>query len=139
MNAQKGFTLIELMIVVAIIAILAAVAVPAYQDYTIRARVSEAAVLAAQTKATVAENIFNNGNIIAAGTCKGVDSTPPSTTNVATLQCADATGVVTVGTTARAGSVSLVYSPSVGAGAAGVTWKCTVGAGQSKYVPSDCR
>ncbi len=64
---QKGFTLIELMIVVAIIGILAAVALPAYQDYTVRGRVSELAILGSGMKATVGENIANNGGVIAAG------------------------------------------------------------------------
>ena len=59
MNAQKGFTLIELMIVVAIIGILAAVAIPAYQDYTKRAKVSEGISLAAAAKTTVVENASN--------------------------------------------------------------------------------
>jgi type IV pilus assembly protein PilA len=60
-NLQKGFTLIELMIVVAIIGILAAIAIPAYQDYTIRAQVSEGMVLAAAAKAAVAETFLNTG------------------------------------------------------------------------------
>jgi type IV pilus assembly protein PilA len=58
---QQGFTLIELMIVVAIIGILAAIAIPAYQDYTIRAQVSEGLNLAAAAKAAVAESFLNNG------------------------------------------------------------------------------
>jgi type IV pilus assembly protein PilA len=58
---QKGFTLIELMIVVAIIGILAAIAIPAYQDYTIRAQVSEGLTLAAAAKAAVAETYLNTG------------------------------------------------------------------------------
>ena len=61
MKLQKGFTLIELMIVVAIIGILAAIAIPAYQDYTIRAQVTEGMNLAAAAKAAVAEDFLNEG------------------------------------------------------------------------------
>ena len=60
MNAQKGFTLIELMIVIAIIGILAAIAIPAYTDYTTRARVSEALTTASAMKTTISENIISS-------------------------------------------------------------------------------
>ena len=71
---QKGFTLIELMIVVAIIGILAAIAIPAYQDYTIRAQVSEGMNLAAAAKAAVAETFLNRGTAPANRTVAGMSA-----------------------------------------------------------------
>jgi len=75
-SVQKGFTLIELMIVVAIIGILAAIAIPAYQDYTIRAQVTEGLNLAAPAKASVAEYYANTGNWPVDNTAAGIDPTP---------------------------------------------------------------
>ncbi len=139
MKNQQGFTLIELMIVVAIIGILAAIALPAYQDYTIRGRVSELAVLASGAKATVGENISNNGGVIGAGSCLGVDTTAPGTKNTATFTCADATGVLVATGTASAKNVVLTYTPGL-AGGGQIGWACgTATLTDYKYLPSECR
>lgn len=114
-SLQKGFTLIELMIVVAIIGILAAVAIPAYQDYTIRARVSEGIVLASGAKTTVAENA-STGNAFSAGW-----AAPAPTLNVASIAVSDDTGVITVTMTAAAGGTAgantLTLTPASGGSA----------------------
>ncbi len=134
-KVQQGFTLIELMIVVAIIGILAAIALPAYQDYTVRATVSEGVVQASGAKATVSENLANGG---LADACSGV-----SVGNIGktTLTCTDAgagAGPVTISASVVT-SVGNVTFDLVGTMAAGgITWDCN-NPSDPKYVPAECR
>jgi type IV pilus assembly protein PilA len=158
-RAQAGFTLIELMIVVAIIGILAAVALPAYQDYTIRAKVTEGLSLADAAKTAVSENAAQ-GAPFASGW-----NAPSATTNVTSV-AVGATGIITITYSAVAGGGTLNLIPVDGSTAAGValvagtpptagslTWICAaagsttanavaaanLGTLQGKYAPAVCR
>jgi type IV pilus assembly protein PilA len=140
-SAQKGFTLIELMIVVAIIGILAAIAIPAYTDYTVRARVSEGVTAASAAKATIGENIANAGAINGAGNCRGVSTwaAAPANSHVASLACNDANGVITVTMDATGKLTAFTITPAYAANDT-ITWDCTVtDATKAKYVPAECR
>ena len=136
MNNSQGFTLIELMIVVAIIAILAAIALPAYQDYAVRTRVSEGLILSGTIKALVTENISNE-NALTAAACTGIAPMPIATRNVASLTCVG-NGVVTMTSTPLAGSVTLTLIPAYNPDQP-VNWSCVRTAGANKYVPAECR
>ncbi|HFX6246151.1 pilin [Acinetobacter baumannii] len=140
MNAQKGFTLIELMIVVAIIGILAAIAIPAYQDYIARSQMSEALNLSDSLKTNVTETYGQIGTFT--GISSGANGIPASTTVVGKYVSGVAVqdGVITA--TMASSNVSkgiqaktLTLTPTDKGGS--VTWACTSNAEQ-KYLPKAC-
>jgi type IV pilus assembly protein PilA len=145
MKIQQGFTLIELMIVVAIIGILAAIAIPAYQDYTIRSKVTELINAAGVCKTSVAEYYQTKGAMPPDITASGC-----STTGTANSQPpAVATGLITVKATGTlapqlGATVTLGYKAQTAAVGAPITdWDCTKGNGITditpKYLPASCR
>jgi len=143
---QKGFTLIELMIVVAIIGILAAVALPAYQDYTVRARMSEVILAASQCRTSITETYqTNNANSLPEAGKWGCEAATPTTkfvANIATSQRGDINVTVNTNNLAQvAGSVILSPQPS-GTITNGIVsgWLCGPSASTiAKYLPGSCR
>jgi type IV pilus assembly protein PilA len=162
---QQGFTLIELMIVVAIIGILAAIAIPAYQDYTVRSQVSEGLTLAAAAKAAVSETFSNTGNAPANRTAAGMSPAATNTKGNFVSGVEVANGVITItysstapqraNTAINGSTVTLVPYVSTDNS---VSWKCrvtgstaaptgtlmptavnAVGSLAAKYAPSECR
>ena len=161
---QGGFTLIELMIVVAIIGILAAIAIPAYQNYSIRAQVTEGINLAAHAKTRVAEAFLNRGEAPANRAVAGLSDDPTDTSGkyVSAVDVTDGVIVVTFGYEANAliNNLTVTMTPYE-AGDGGVKWRCgsapaptgplmgaTAGGNQANYIaptvppeflPSSCR
>ncbi|NQZ30060.1 MAG: pilin [Oceanospirillaceae bacterium] len=146
MKKQQGFTLIELMIVVAIIGILAAIALPAYQDYTTRSRVAEGLSLAAGAKTGIVETFSSTGVWPSTNTSAGVP--------LANTITGDAVTSVTISAAASASVITILYEidvinnataanremtlTAVDAGGS-VTWTCSRGSIAATLVPANCR
>jgi type IV pilus assembly protein PilA len=144
-SVQKGFTLIELMIVIAIIGILAAVALPAYQDYTVRAKVSEGLIAASSARTAVAETYANSGKMLVSADSMGVQS--QSSRYVSSVGW--------VGNNANSGTVTVTLTTDPGLGAASgttvlleavgtpgtgaVAFTCKKGTINAKYLPGSCK
>ncbi|WP_198970351.1 pilin [Xylophilus sp. ASV27] len=137
-GVQKGFTLIELMIVVAIIGILAAVALPAYQDYTVRAKVSEL-VLAASSARTCVTEAFQANGVVPGGIGSDCSIAVVGKVSAASVASAANGAVISVvGATSALGSPSAVTVQLNGTTTNGtITWVCS--GSPTKYLPSSCR
>jgi len=142
-RVQQGFTLIELMIVVAIIGILAAIALPAYQDYTKRTHVAEGLTLASGAKASVTEFYSSNNRFPATNTSAGLASATSISGNAVSSVTVGTNGVITIVYTSKvdASNNAVTLSPSTASGGS-VMWKCAPASSAgvaSKYLPSNCR
>ncbi len=142
MKKNQGFTLIELMIVIAIIAILMAYAIPAYRDYTVRAKAGEGIAIAAAAKQAVSETYISEGEWPDSNPAAGLPAAGTITgENVASVTVTDP-GVITIlfngNDSVLTASSNIVLTPTSATGAGSITWACTSNL-DNRYLPTDCR
>jgi len=149
MKMQKGFTLIELMIVIAILGILIAIALPAYQDYTVRAKVTEGLNLAASAKLASSETRLSNGTWPATSAAAGYTDASTAIVTSVTIPAAQDIRITYSAATPEISGNTLMLRGSVGTGGV-VRWEClaalktslfggTAGTLNAKYAPANCR
>lgn len=139
-NVQQGFTLIELMIVVAIIGILAAVAIPSYQDYTKRAHVSEGLSLAGAAKTGVSEYYGSQGSWPGSNATAGIGASASISGNAVKSVAVGTNGTILITYNTKVDSAdnsTLLLTPADAGGS--IQWACNTGSVPSKLRPSNCR
>ncbi len=136
---QQGFTLIELMIVVAIVGILAAIALPAYQDYVIRSKMSEGVAAAAACKTSISEYVSTKGTWPADEVAAGCSTLPTQYVASLSVNSTGAISVVTQATGSKQGNCTLILTPTTPGLPDITTWTGSSGGCDAKYVPSNFR